>query len=98
MNRLAAQPQWYNAAIDNCTTGTRFNTKHIGAAQPWDYRILVNGLGDQMLYERGRLDTSMPFEELKAASSIVDKAKAADGAPDFSARIREGLPVPKPPR
>jgi len=96
MNNLAADPQWYNAAIDNCTTGIRFNTKHIGAAQPWDYRILVNGLGDQMLYERGRLDTSLPFEQLKETSLIVDKAKAADQAADFSARIREGLPQPPP--
>lgn len=93
-NRLAAQPEFYNAAIDNCTTGIRVNVQHIGAAQPWDYRILVNGLGDQMLYERGRIDTSMPFEQLKAASLIVDKAKAADQAVDFSQRIREGLPQP----
>lgn len=91
-NRLASHPEWYNAALDNCTTGIRFNVEHIGAAQPWDYRILVNGLGDQMMYERGRLDKSMPFEQLKAASLIVDKAKAADQAADFSARIREGLP------
>jgi hypothetical protein len=95
-NDLAAQPQFYNAAIDNCTTGIRVNSQVIGAAQPWDYRILVNGLGDQMLYERGRIDTSMPFEELKAASLIVEKAKAADQASDFSQRIREGLPQPRP--
>lgn len=63
--------------LDNCTTGIRLNVQHIGAAQPWDYRILVSGLGDQLLYERGNIDTSMPFEQLKAASVIVDKAKAA---------------------
>ncbi len=95
-NRLAAQPEFYNAALDNCTTGIRLNVQHIGAAQPWDYRILVNGLGDQLLYERGRIDTNMPFEQLKAASLIVDKAKAADQAPDFSEQIRVGLPQPPP--
>jgi hypothetical protein len=36
----------------------------------------------------------MPFAELKAASLINDKAHAADQAPDFSARIRAGLPRP----
>jgi hypothetical protein len=95
-NKLAADPEFYNAALDNCTTGIRLNVQHIGAAQPWDYRILVNGLGDQLLYERKNIDTSMPFEQLKAASLIVDKAKAADRAPDFSQRIREGLPQPPP--
>ena len=52
------------------------------------------GLGNQLLYERG--NTSMPFEKLKAVSVIVDKAKAADQALDFSQRIREGLPQPPP--
>lgn len=95
-NRLAARPEFYNAAVDNCTTGIRLNVQHIGAADPWDYRILVNGLADQLLYERGRIDTSMPFAQLKAASLIVAKAKAADQEPDFSRRIREGLPQPPP--
>lgn len=94
--QMAAKPQFYNAALDNCTTGIRLNVQHIGAAQPWDYRILVNGLADQLLYERGNIDTSMPFDQLKAASLIVDKAKAADQAPDFSQRIRAGLPQPTP--
>jgi hypothetical protein len=38
----------------------------------------------------------MPFDQLKKASLIVSKAKAADNAPDFSQRIREGLPQPPP--
>jgi hypothetical protein len=96
MNHLAADPEWYNAAIDNCTTGIRINFQHIGAAQPWDYRILVNGFGDRLLYERGNIDTSLPFDELKARSLIVAKAKAADRDPRFSERIREGLPTPPP--
>jgi hypothetical protein len=36
----------------------------------------------------------MPFPELKAKSEITEKAKAAGTAPDFSQRIREGLPSP----
>jgi hypothetical protein len=47
-----------------------------------------------MGYERGRIDTSMPFLELKAKSEITEKAKAAGVAPDFSRLIREGLPNP----
>ena len=38
----------------------------------------------------------MPFAELKARSLINEKALAADTDPDFSRRIREGLP-PRPP-
>ena len=38
----------------------------------------------------------MPFAQLKARSLINDKAHAADQAPDFSGRIREGLPPAGP--
>ena len=59
---------------------------------PLDWRMLINGYGDQMLYERGEIDTSLPFAELKRRSLIDARAKAADRAPDFSALIRVGLP------
>jgi hypothetical protein len=50
-----------------------------------------------MLYNRGMIDTSLPFEELKARSYVNDRAKAG-AVPDFSRRIREGLPPRPSPR
>ena len=94
VNQLAEQPVWYNAATGNCTTSIRDHVQHIGAANPWDWRILANGRIDQLLYERGNIDTSLPFAELRARSDITAKAKAADADPDFSQRIRAGLPGP----
>jgi hypothetical protein len=41
---------------------------------------------------RGHLDRSLPFEELKRRSHINAVAQAADRAPDFSRRIRVGVP------
>jgi len=91
MNRLHAHPRWYNAVTDNCTTSIR--AQHPAEQRtPWDWRILVNGLGDQMSYERGVFDTSLPFAELKRRSHINADAIAAGDAPDFSARIRAGRP------
>ena len=40
----------------------------------------------------GSIDTSLPFAELKRLSRINDRARAADRDPDFSRRIRDGLP------
>ena len=94
INRLAEQPRWYNAVIHNCTTTIRYHGQHIGEERPWDLRFLLNGRLDELGYENGRLDTSLPFPELKARSEITEKAKAAYTAPDFSRRIREGLPHP----
>ncbi len=55
-------------------------------------RILVNGRLDELAYRRGTIDTSLPFEELKERSHINKRARAAADAPNFSQRIREGLP------
>jgi hypothetical protein len=89
LNRLAAKPEFYNALVDNCTTGIRVHAQRIGAAAPWDWRILANGTIDEMLYEHGRIDNSRPFAEVRAASAIDARARAADADPDFSRRIRQ---------
>jgi hypothetical protein len=87
MNQLHTRPEWYNAITSNCTTNIR--TQHVVARPaPWDWRILVNGKGDELLYERGVLDRSVPFAELKRRAHINNRAHVADNAPDFSERIR----------
>ena len=96
MNALAATPVFYDAATQNCTTTIRMHVQHIGDVRPWDWRLFVNGYIDQFLYEQGRLDTTLPFADLRARSHINDRAQAA-AAPEFSARIRDGLPQPPPP-
>ena len=92
VNRLAEVPRWYNALTHNCTTTIRLHAQQVAAGRPWDWRILANGRLDELGYERGQIDTSLPFAELKARSDITERAKAAEVAPDFSRRIRDGLP------
>ena len=95
INRLHETPQWYNAITDNCTSAIR-NQRTASERAPWDWRMLVNGFGDELLYERGCIDRSLPFAELKRRSHINERAHAANDAPDFSARIRVGLPGMSP--
>jgi len=92
-NSLHNRPEWYNALTKNCTTDIRVQTKGTvaGGPMPWDYRILVNGLGDQMAYERGILAGALQFGELKRRAHINDAAHAAPEA-EFSRRIRQGRP------
>ena len=92
INRLGASPKWYNAATHNCTTVIYRHMKNVAAANPWDWRILVNGHLDELGYERGTIDTSLPFAELRERSNITERARAAGNTPTFSQRIREGLP------
>ena len=92
INRLAASPRWYNAATHNCTTMIRHHMQSVAAEDPWDWRILVNGRIDELAYQRGRLDTRLPFTELRERSNITQRGRAAGEASNFSRRIREGLP------
>jgi hypothetical protein len=92
IDRLAHNPRWYNALTHNCTTAIRGHALAAGVRNRFDWRILVNGRGDELLYERGNVNTSLPFAELRRQSDITARARAADGDPRFSERIREGLP------
>jgi hypothetical protein len=92
VNSLKDRPEWYNALTGNCTTGIRVHTAPYGPDLQLDWRFIVNGLIDEMLYERKALDTSLPFPELKKRSLINDRAKNLDKSPDFSQLIRVGLP------
>ena len=92
VNLLAEHPRWYNALTQNCTTTIRGHAQDVGAGGPLDWRLLANGNVDQLLYERGRIDTDLPFADLRTRSNITERAKAAGDSSDFSARIRQGLP------
>jgi hypothetical protein len=90
-NGLRDHPQWYNAITHNCTT--EIFTLEAMKSQPYDWRILINGKGDEMAYEKGLIATGdLPFKELKQKAYINPTAQAADNDPNFSALIRKGRP------
>jgi hypothetical protein len=88
INQLVTTPRWYHGVTANCTTG--IYTQGRGRIR-WDWRMLFNGGLDQLLYERRRLDRTIPFEKLKRLSHVNDVANRAptDGFGDF---IRRELP------
>jgi Domain of unknown function (DUF4105) len=92
VNALHENPRWYNAVTHNCTTSIR--TQRAAKLRiPWDWRILLNGKADELLYQDHAIATGgLSFTELKQRSLIDERARAADQDPDFSRIIREGLP------
>jgi hypothetical protein len=93
VNAIHTRPQFYNALTDNCTTNVRMHTAATAAKPaPWDWRMLLNGTVDELVYQNGGFASRLPFAELKQMSLIDAKAQAAERAPDFSQRIRLGLP------
>lgn len=92
VNKLAQQPQWYNALTENCTTKIHYHYNDVASAKAFSWKILLNGYFDELLYDNGQIDTSLPLAELRSRSDITERAKAAADDPEFSARIRDGLP------
>jgi hypothetical protein len=92
MNALRDDPRWYNKITSNWTTNIR-TQRAVKLRASWDWRILVNGKADELLYERHAIATGgLPFGKLKQRSLINQRARAADKDPDFSRLIRAGLP------
>ena len=96
VNDLREHPQWYNALTDNCTTAIRRLAGADSRRSWWSWRLFLNGHLDELAYDIGAIDRSLPFPVLKAKSRVNDRAKAANADPQFSARIREGLPRMSP--
>lgn len=91
-NRLHDHPEWYNALTNNCTTNIVPYVADARKIKPkFDYRILLNGKADEMMYERHDIVTdNLPLAELKEKAHINQAAQAADNTSDFSRRVRAG--------
>jgi hypothetical protein len=93
INELADHAEFYHLLSNSCTVNIIRYANAAGRAGRFDVRHLFNGLIDSYLYHSGRIDTTLPFDELRRRSLINEAAQAADGAPDFSERIRASLPT-----
>jgi hypothetical protein len=94
-NRLALEPDWYNALTHNCTTTIRRHMQQVGIRNPLRWQLFANGYIDELGYSRGQVDTSLPFEELRERSYITPAARALEPGEDYSQGIRRGLPDPR---
>lgn len=91
-NELHATPEWYNALTNNCTTNIAVSAdeaRHVRLKLDW--RILLNGKMDEMMYQNGGLVTGgLPLAALKAQAHINPVAHKAGDSPDFSQLVRAG--------
>jgi Domain of unknown function (DUF4105) len=93
INELADRPEFYHLLSNSCTINIIRYANAAGREGRFDIRHFFNGLIDSYLYHSGRVDTTLPFDELRQRSLINAAAQAAEGAPDFSQRIRASLPT-----
>ena len=93
-NSLARTPRFYNTLTSNCTTLVFDMVKIIHPGLPLDARIILSGYLPNYAYDMGATNTQISFERLRELSRIHGNALRADADPNFSAKIREGIPPP----
>jgi hypothetical protein len=93
-NEAASSPRWYNSLTTNCTTVIFGMARVLDPGVPRDWRVLFSGYLPGYLYDAGFLRRDAPLKSLVAQSHIAAKAPGPADDPDFSRRIREGVPQP----
>jgi len=90
VNKLAAEPEFYDTLTNNCTTNIR---NHINRCfpdrVPYDYRVLLPGYSAELAYDLGLLDTELSFAETQRRARVNYSAYLYRDAPDFSVKIRQ---------
>ena len=93
INELADKAEFYHLLTNNCTLNIIRYMNAAGREGGLNIRHLLNGWMDSYLYLSGRINTTLPFPELRLHSHINEKARAAEKAQNFSELIRVGLPT-----
>ncbi|MOA20168.1 hypothetical protein D3C78_1405950 [compost metagenome] len=90
---LRATPRFYNTLTANCTTIVYAMMQRIVPGLPMDWRLLLSGYLPSYVQEAGALTPGYSLQELQAQGRITDRMRKMPPGADFSAAIRQGLPV-----
>lgn len=90
VNDLKEQPEFYNTLTNTCTTNIADHVNEITPSRiPWDLRLLFPENSDELAYELGLLDNSIPLKELRERHLINEKAEKYADLAEFSKLIRQ---------
>jgi len=92
-NRLFEQPRFYNSLTRNCTNllGVHANHARPGSFAWWRPAQALPGLSDRLLYRKGWIDSTLPFEKLREVHNVRYAAQRYGDDPEVSRKMREGL-------
>ena len=93
INELADHPEFYHLLTNSCTINIVRYANAAGRAAGSTCAICSTVWSMATSITRAVSIRRLPFEELRRRSLINEAARAADGAPDFSQRIRASLPT-----
>ena len=92
-NDLRENPAFYNSLGRNCTNLLGLHANHVrpGSFAWWQPAQALPGLSDRLLYRKGWIDTTLPFEALREVYNVRNKAQEYGDDPDVLQKMREGL-------
>ncbi len=89
VDKLARWPEFYDTLTNNCTTNIRNHVNHLKPHEvPYDYRVLLPGLSDELAYDLGLIEHHGSYAETRARARVNYQAYLHRNDPMFSEAIR----------
>lgn len=91
-NELAKQPEFYNTLTNTCASNIVDHIESIAPGRiPFSYKTLLPAYADELAYDLGLIDTTLPRERFQQAFWINDLAERYADRADFSSGIRQRM-------
>ncbi|MGH8108168.1 MAG: DUF4105 domain-containing protein [Arenimonas sp.] len=88
-NEVAQHPEFYNTLASTCTTNIVEHINVMGPGRiPFSYKTLLPAYSDELAFDLGLIDTTLPREKFRAVHQINEMAKLHAESSDFSIAIR----------
>ncbi len=92
-NALAERPEFYNTLWSSCTTNIVSHINDIAPERvPLSYKVLLPAYSDELAYDLGLLETTLPRDAFRRPHLINAQAAAFADRDDFSQGIRGATP------
>jgi len=92
INSIANEPEFYNTINENCRSSlARYFSAVLDVRRmpsPFDYRRLLSGYSDELLFENGWINSTRNFEDTKRLHHINQYVQTDGEGDDFSSKIR----------
>jgi len=90
INDVAQHPEFYNTLTNTCTTNIVEHINVIAPGRiPFSYKTLLPAYSDELAYDLGLVDTTLPRDKFRTAHQINKQAKLHADDPEFSEAIRK---------
>jgi hypothetical protein len=88
-NQLVQEPEFYNTLTNTCTTNIVDHINVIAPGRiPFSYKTVLPAYSDDLTYDLGLIETTLPREQYRAAHQINELAKRYADTDKFSQAIR----------